>query len=192
MLVLVFSACSSNPKVQRVDSATQVDLSGYWNDTDVRIVCRALIDSCINSTGVNQAIASKGNRIPTVIIGNFRNDSDEHLDTSIITSNMRTAIINSGRLEFVAGGNTRDELRAERQDQQSHASEATAASVANETGADFMLTGSVRTIIDSAGNQTVRTYIVTAELTNIETNRIIWSEHNDDVKKIITRPRAKL
>jgi len=191
VFLLLLSSCASGPKVSRVDASTQTDLSGYWNDTDVRIVCRTLIDSCLNSARIDQVRNDK-KRTPTVIIGRFKNDSSEHIDTEIITINMRNAIINNGKLEFVAGGNTRDDIRAERQDQQSNASEATAASLANETGADFMLTGSVKTIVDRAGNQTARTYLVTAELTDIETNRIVWSDQNSEIKKVIVRPKNKL
>ena len=191
-VVLMLSACASTSGVQRINAGTQTDLSGYWNDTDVRIVCRALIESCLNNPNVNQAIRAMRGRTPTVIIGRFRNDSSEHIDTEIITSNMRTTIINSGKLDFVAGGDTRDAIREERQDQLNYASEDTAASLANETGADFMLTGSVKTIVDRAGNQTARTYYITAELTNIETNRIIWSEQNSEIKKVVVRPKNKL
>jgi hypothetical protein len=105
---------------------------------------------------------------------------------------MRTTIINSGKLEFVEGGDVRDELRAEREDQQSNASESTAASLANETGAVFMLTGEVRSIIDRAGNTTVRTYYVTASLTEIETNRIIWEGQNNSIQKVIQQAAVKL
>jgi uncharacterized protein (TIGR02722 family) len=189
---VLMSACASTAGVTRVSSGTQIDLSGYWNDTDVRIICRSLIDSCLNSPRVDQAIRARGTRTPVVIIGRFRNDSDEHIDTEIITSMMRTTIINSGKLEFVAGGETRDAIRAEREDQLSYASEDTASSLANETGADFMLTGSVKTIVDREGNQTVRTYFVTAELINIETNTILWTDQNSEIKKVIVRPRNRL
>jgi uncharacterized protein (TIGR02722 family) len=191
VILLLFSSCASTPKVTRVDASTQTDLSGYWNDTDIRIVCRTLIDSCLNSARIDQVRRDK-RRTPTVIIGRFRNDSSEHIDTEIITINMRNAIINNGKLEFVTSGDTRDDIRAERQDQQSNASEDTAASLAKEIGADFMLTGSVKTIVDRAGNQTARTYLVTAELTDIETNRIIWSDQNSEIKKVIVQPRNKL
>ena len=189
--VLLFSSCAS-ATVKRIDPAKQTDLSGYWNDTDVRIVCESLIRDCLSSARVDQEIRARGGRIPTVIVGRFRNESDEQIDTAIITSIMETVIFNSGRLDFVAGGTTREDIRAERQDQQGNASEATAAALGKETGADFMLTGSVRTIVDRAGNQTVRTYFVTAELTNIETNARIWLEQNNEIKKVITRPRNRL
>jgi len=191
---LLMSACmsTSTGSVTRIDSNTQTDLSGYWNDTDVRIVCKSLIESCLNSSRVDQAIRARGARTPAIIIGRFRNDSDEHIDTEIITSIMRTTIINSGKFDFVAGGETRDAIRAERDDQLSFASEDTASLPANETGADFMLTGSVRTIVDREGNQTVRTYFVTAELINIETNTILWTDQNSEIKKVIVRPRNRL
>ena len=188
--VLAFSACASS-SVKRVDSDKQIDLSGYWNDTDVKIVCEALIKDCLNSPRVDQAIKAK-KKTPVVLVGRFRNESDEHIDTSIISSIMEVTIFNSGKLDFVAGGKTRDELRAERQDQQSNASEATAAALAKETGADFMLTGTVRTIIDKADNKTVRTYFVSAEMTNIETNARMWMGQNSEIKKVITRSKAKL
>jgi penicillin-binding protein activator len=195
--VSAFPACSSSPGVKRVDPGSRIDLSGYWNDTDVRIVCEALIKDCLNSQMVDQAIKAKagnipGGKKPAVIVGRFRNESDEHIDTAIIASIMEAEIFKSGKLDFVAGGSTRDDLRAERQDQQSNASEATASALAKEIGADFMLTGTVRTIIDRADNKTVRTYFVNAEMSNIETNQRMWMGQNSDIKKIITRAKVKL
>jgi hypothetical protein len=55
-----------------------------------------------------------------------------------------------------------------------------------------MLTGSVNMIEDRAGNTTVRSYFVSAELTNIETNRRLWMGENNEIKKVIRRPRARL
>jgi uncharacterized protein (TIGR02722 family) len=188
---LVVLGCSSTPKVSRVDASTQTDLSGYWNDTDVRQVCDSLISSCLADENVMD-ISSKLGRLPVILIGNFTNDSDEHLDTSIIASTMRQAILKSRKAQFVAGGDTRNQLRAERQDQLENASEDSAASIGNETGADFLLTGSVKIIVDQAGNTSTRTYFVSAELTNIETNTLLWLDQNSEIKKVITRPRAKL
>jgi len=190
VFAILLTSCSSTPKVSRVDSGKVTDLSGYWNDTDVRIVCKALIDDCLSSGRVDAAIRAKRGT-PKVIVGKFRNESSEHIDTDIITAIMESTIFNSGRLDFVAGGSTRDELRAERQDQLGNASDATAASIGNETGADFMLTGTVRTIIDKAGNQSTRTYFVNAEMTNIETNERMWMGLNSEIKKEIARPKNK-
>lgn len=190
------SSCSSTPKVSRVDAGTQVDLSGYWNDSDVRIVCDALINDCINSPRVAQAIAQisreKG-RNPLVIVGKFKNDSDEHLDTSVISKTMEVAIFNSGKIDFVADRGDRDALRTERYDQDDWgAGETSGNDLDNEAGADFMLTGSVKTVVDQAGGQSVRTYFVDAAMTNIRTNARMWMGQNSGVKKVIKRPKNKL
>ena len=105
---------------------------------------------------------------------------------------METAILNSGKADFVASSDERLELRDERTEQQSWSSEETAKALANETGADFMLIGSVKTIIDSAGKTATRTYFVYAELIDIESNRKLWIGENSEIKKIIKRPAAKL
>jgi uncharacterized protein (TIGR02722 family) len=189
-LIPFLAACAST-SVKRVDSETVTDLSGYWNDTDVRIVCDSLIKSCLGAPRVVQESGRLG-RTPVFLVGPFRNESDEHIDTSIIADTMEIAIFNSGRADFVAGGATRDALRRERQDQQGNASEETARRLANETGADFLLTGSVKTIVDRSGNTRTRTYYVTAELTNIETTARLWMDQNNGIKKIIKTSNVRL
>ncbi|MCL2805486.1 MAG: penicillin-binding protein activator LpoB [Treponema sp.] len=188
---LLLSSCQTTT-VNRVQSGTEADLSGYWNARDVRIVCDFLIEECLSSPRVDQAIRAFGNRRPTVIVGRFRNDSAEHIDTSIISSTMERVIFNSGKLDFVAGGDVRDDLRAERQDQLGQASEQTAAGIGREIGANFMLTGSVRTIVDRRENVSIRTYFVTAELTNIETNARLWIGEHNEITKVVTRARNRL
>jgi uncharacterized protein (TIGR02722 family) len=190
LLVLAFfTACATS--VKRVDSETVTDLSGYWNDTDVRIVCDSLIRACLDSPRIIQETGRLGKN-PVFLVGPFRNESDEHIDTNIIAETMEAAIFNSGKADFVAGGATREALRRERLDQQSNASEETARKLANETGVDFLLTGSVRTIVDQSGRTRTRTYYVTAELTNIENNIRLWMDQNREIKKIIKSPGARL
>ena len=195
-LILLPGACSSQPRVNRLDATTQVDLTGRWNDTDVRMVSESLINDVLSSPRVTQfildyAFRNEG-RLPAVLVGNFRNESSERIDTSIISINMESAIVNSGRLDFVAGGGTRQEIRAVRQDQLIHASEDTAAALGYETGAALLLTGSVNSIVERSGNTTVRSYFVNAELTDIETNTRIWMGRNDEIKKIIRLRNVRL
>lgn len=186
----LFFSCATT-SVSRIDAAQQTDISGYWNDTDVRLICNALIEDCITSPRIER-FAQENKRLPVFIIGRFKNDSSEHIDTSIIVKKMQTAILNSGKAEFVADSTSREEVRAEREDQNmGNASEETAKALGNETGADFLLQGSVKSMVQKAGNTTVRTYHVSADLINIETNRIIWSGFNDDIKKVIKTSDVK-
>ena len=119
---LFFFSCSST-SVKRYDANESVkDLSGYWNDNDVNLVCTSLIDSCIKSKRVANFKASTG-RTPVVIIGTIKNKSVERIDTSILSKRFQNAIINDGTLEFVADASQREELRAEKYDQAENAYE---------------------------------------------------------------------
>ncbi len=189
-LVLLMAGCSST-KVERVSADTVTDLSGYWNDTDVRIVAESLIRDCVNAPAITNYIRNN-NKLPVVIVGNFRNDSDEHIDTSILTKKFETALINSGKVDFVASSSERGELRQEREEQQTWASEETAKRLANETGADFMLIGSVKTMVDQMDKTSTRTYWVYAELIDIESNRKLWLGENSEIKKVITKSKTRM
>ena len=188
---LIFSSCASN-NVSRVTSETVTDLSGYWNDTDVRLVASEIIDGCLASPRIAQYPSQHGGKLPVVIVGSYRNKSDEHIDTEILTKKLEAALVNSGKVEFVASSAERNELRAERIDQQTNASESTAKSLGNETGADFMLQGSVKTIVDSDGKTMARSYFVTTEMIDIETNKKIWMDDNSSIKKVIKRSSTRM
>ena len=188
---LIFSSCASN-NVSRVTSETVTDLSGYWNDTDVRLVAGEIIDGCLASPRIAQYPSQHGGKLPVVIVGSYRNKSDEHIDTEILTKKLEAALVNSGKVEFVASSAERNELRAERIDQQTNASESTAKSLGNETGADFMLQGSVKAIVDSDGKTMARSYFVTTEMIDIETNKKIWMDDNSSIKKVIKRSSTRM
>ena len=195
LAIAIFSACATGPTVTRVDTDAAIDLTGRWNDTDARLVSTSLITDSLNSPRLAQFIQQysdrNNGRLPAALVGSFRNESSEHIDTAIISRAMELAIFNSGKMDFVAGGATRVELRAERQDMQMFASEETAAALANETGATLLLTGSINSIVERSGNTTVRSYFVNAEMTNLETNARIWMGENSEIRKVITQPRAR-
>ena len=196
----VIIGCASSPNsaknfangVTRVSSDTAIDLSGYWNDTDVRIVANSLIGDCVSASAIRNYPASHSGKKPVVIVGAFRNLSDEHIDTGILTTKLEMALINSGAADFVADATQRQYLREERNEQQFNASEATAKAIGNETGADFMLQGSVKTIIDADSSLSARTYFVSAELIDIETNKKLWIGENSEIKKVIKRSSSRL
>lgn len=192
MLIVVLSSCvsTSGTQVNRIDARTQTDLSGYWNDTDVRIIADTLVQECVNAPSIVNFIRQY-QRPPVVILGSFRNQSDEHLDTSILAKKFEIALVNSGKVDFVASSMEREELRDERENQQEWSNEFSAKALANEVAADFMLIGSVKTIVDSSGADFTRTYFVTAELINIEKNTKVWLGENSSIKKYIRRDTVR-
>ena len=182
---------SCGHSVKRVDATTQMDLSGYWNDTDLRLASDALIKACLASPRLNTFNAANG-RLPVIIVGTFKNTSDEHIDTSILSQRLEASILNSGKADFVASGDLREQIRAERLDQQKgYTEDATMASLGREAGADFMMTGSVKTIVDRYDKTATRSYFITAELTDMTTNKRIGIYEYNEIKKVIRNPSVK-
>jgi len=170
-LLGVSAGCSQ--KVTRIDSNEVTDLSGQWNDTDSRLVSREMIDDVLSRSWITQ-YQSKYRKAPTVIIGSIRNLSHEHINTRTFISDLEKELINSGDIDFVASAAEREEIRTERREQDLHASESTRKAMGNETGADFMLQGSINTIIDAIKGEQARFYQVDLTLINLETNRKVW------------------
>ncbi len=172
-LLLVLGGCTSAVKVTRLDADAEIDLSGNWNDTDIQIVAESLVGSSMKTNWIDQFRIRNGHN-PVVIVGSILNRSSEHIDTSIIAKRFEMALINTGKVDMVADIAMRDELHDERESQQYFASEETAAALGKEIGADFILQGAVRTVVDQVSGKAVRTYYVSAELIDIETSRKVW------------------
>ena len=187
--------CSGNPKVTRVDPSAQVDLSGRWNANDFQIVSQSLIKACLESPRVDQFIqqykSQHNGDLPACLVDNFSNDTAEHIDTSMLSEEIKIAVINSGKMDFVAAGDVLTAIRNERQDQQSYATEDTAAALANEVGAALMLTGKLMYIGDRAGNTQDRYYVASAEMTDISRRLIIWSGKSDEIRKVVKQANYK-
>ena len=192
-IAFTFTSCEStgNVNVKRVSADTVTDLSGYWNDTGIRLVAEEIINGCLTSPRILEYPLTHNGALPVVIVGSYRNKSDEHIDTEILTKKLETALVNSGKVEFVASSSERLELREERKDQQINSSEETAKSLGNETAADYMLQGSIKTIVDTDGQTMTRTYYVTTEMIHIENNKKIWMNDNSSIKKVIKRPSVR-
>src|SRR5690554_5149699 len=173
LTLLFFISCSSTVRVSRLGDDDIYDLSGGWNDADINIVTKALVDSSLSANWITQYRVRKGSN-PVVVVGTILNRSSEHIDTSIIAKKFEMALINTNQVDMVADIDFRDQLREEREGQQFYASEETAVALGREIGADFILQGAVRTVVDQVAGKTVRTYYVSAELIDIETSRKVW------------------
>ena len=173
--------------VDRVDVDKTIDLSGRWNDTDSRLVSEEMIADALTRPWIDEFRAAAG-RDPVVIVGSVRNRSDEHINTQTFVKDLERALINSGKVQFVAAGGEREEIRAERGDQAAHADPATVKADRRETGADLMLQGSINTISDRLEGKEVKFYQVNLELVDIERHRKAWIGEKK-IKKMVKRSR---
>ncbi|HRE50117.1 MAG TPA: penicillin-binding protein activator LpoB [Flavitalea sp.] len=168
---LIISSCSR--KVTRIDSSEQIDLSGRWNNTDSRLTAESMVKDILSSPWVSDHAQAKGKK-PVVIVGMVQNKSHEHIEAETFVKDVERSFISSSKVGLVQGGKKREEMRAEKADQQTNASASTMKQFGLENGADFILQGSINSIVDSYKRKKVTYYQVDLELTNIETNEVVW------------------
>ena len=179
---LALGACAT--KVERISPDEVKDLSGRWNDTDSRLVSEEMIEDVLSRAWLGD-FKQQRQRDPAVIVGGIRNMSHEHINVRTFVNDMERALINSGKVQFVASSGERDEVRAERGDQDIHASEETRNAMGKERGADFMLKGDISTILDTEGKRQVRFYQVDLTLISLADNRKVWVGQKK-IKKYVT------
>ncbi|MDR2728747.1 MAG: penicillin-binding protein activator LpoB [Chitinispirillales bacterium] len=187
VLPLVIVGCGGT-KVARVSSDAAMDLSGKWNDTDSRLVSEEMIKDALSQRWLYKWEAE--GKTPNVIVGKVVNKSHEHISVEAFTKDIERALLNSGSVNFVAARSERNQLRAERDEQELYASEETMKEHGEEIGADFMMMGSINTIVDQEGKRAVIYYQVNMELVNIETNAKVWIGEKK-IKKYVEKSSAK-
>jgi uncharacterized protein (TIGR02722 family) len=186
----VFAACAGPSRtVSRLDTDAVTDLSGRWNDTDSRMTAEAMIEDLLSQPWLD-SYREQSNKKPVIIIGTIRNKSSEHINTDVFIKDIEKALLNSGKVTFVARKEERDQIREERVDQQYFASPETVKQLANETGADHMIVGSINAIVDAVEGQKAVYYQVNMELINLESNTKVWIG-DKKIKKLIEQDKYK-
>lgn len=187
-VLMAFTGCSNN-KVTRVTHDSTIDLSGRWNDTDSRLTAEEMVKDCLAGAWMNKFIGA--NKTPTVIVGQIRNKSHEHISTETFINDIERALINSGKIEFVANKGERDQIREEKGDQSSNASVGTRQVSGEESGAQLMLIGDVNSIVDKEGGKAVVFYQINLELVEIESHKKVWIG-DKKIKKVVDRSSTSM
>ncbi len=183
-LLLVLTTISCGRQVTRMSEDTVTDISGKWNDTDSRLTAEEITQEMMMHSWYNTYTAQNVGDRPVIIVGMITNKSHEHIATETFSKDIEKAIINNDRMRLVQAGAMREELRAERADQQNYSSTSSMKQFGLEQGADFMLQGTINSIVDEYKRDKTVYYQVDLELTNIETNEKVWIG-DKKIKKMI-------
>ena len=186
VLPLLLAGCST--KVSRVQSDSTIDISGRWNDADSRLVAEQMVGECLGQRWLYKWESQ--NKRPIVIISSVRNKSHEHISTETFAKDIERALLNSGKVNFVAAKTERDQIRDEKADMQENATAQTAKSLHEETGADLMMIGTLNSIVDQEGGKAVVYYQVNMELVEIESSKKVWIGEKK-IKKFVEHSSTK-
>ena len=166
------------------------DLSGRWNDTDSRLTAEALIKDALNGPW-SQRFTQFTGRTPTVGVGTVLNRTHEQLNTQTFVKDLERALMQSKQVQFVADVGQRQDLRQERLDQAQQARANAVKPTGQESGADFMLQGTINSLVDELDSTRAVFYQVDLELIDIASNVKVW-QGQKKVKKLVERSKTTL
>lgn len=193
LLVLAASVglggCASR-SVTRLDATSPVDISGYWNDTDSRLVAEEMIRDALSRPWIELFNRESG-EAPVVLFDGIRNHTAEHIPQQTFLNTIQKELLNSGRVVFVANSVEREWLRDERADQTINASPQTRNRAQMERGADFLLGGEISYIEDAGNRSQLRVYQVDLRFLSLKDNTIAWAGQKT-IRKVVGHARAKL
>jgi len=172
-LVLTMVSFSCARKITRIDPQSSIEISGRWNDSDSRFTAEDLSNQIVNAGWAEEHRIKQGKK-PAVIVGLIRNKSHEHIESEIFVKDIEKSLLNTQKAKVVQGGKMREELRAEKADQQNNASIHTVKKFGLETGADYIIQGNINSIVDAHKRNKVVYYQVDLELVNIQSNEKVW------------------
>lgn len=187
-VALALSGCGHETKVTRVDAGVVTDLSGRWNDTDSRMVAEAMVKDALQYPWLG-IFGKASQRQPVVVVGTVLNSSHEHISVQTFITDLERELTNSQKVTFVAGKGERDEVRTERKEQAMYAREDTQKAPGKEIGADFMMKGTIATILDEADGTKAVFYQVDLQMIDLENNAKVWYGQKK-IKKVVEKKRT--
>ena len=188
LALLSLAGCAQETRITRVDSGVVTDLSGRWNDTDSRIVAEFMVKEALEYPWLNSFSSSK-RRQPVVVVGTIQNSSHEHINVNTFVTDLERELTNSQKVTFVAGKGDREELRTERKEQAMYAREDTQKAPGKEIGADYMMKGTIATILDEADGIKAVFYQVDLQMVDLENNAKVWYGQKK-IKKVVEKKRS--
>ena len=149
---------------------------------------KAIVGELVTSLANNPPLCCREGR-PVIVVYNVANRTSQHIDTSGITDDIRQEILATGKARFVN--------KAQRQNIQEElgyqyggdVSPKTRIKRARQVGAEYMLTGTLRSIKKKQPKQmrlkkkTLQYYSLTLELTHLETGLIEWTDSVEIVRE---------
>ncbi len=183
VIVLMMVGCSATTRDISPDEAIHYD-EGY-DFSDKKAIVSDLVESLLNKP----PLVSRLDDRPVLIIYGVANRTSEHIETDGITDDIRQEILQSGRARFV-NKVQRDNIAKESAYQYGgNVSAETRLARARQVGAEYMVTGTLRSIKKKQPKQirlkkkTLQYYSLTLELTDLQTGLIEWTDSAEIVRE---------
>ncbi len=192
ILLLAFGAACRGTIDRRVDPDMADPVGGAnLRSQDIRSMADAMARD-IKAFGVLKN-APQGESVRFFTTG-LVNESSDPINSTIITTKLRTNLFNAfgGQVEILDRSPEALELiKSERAAKRSGAVEGNPSKQGNVLGADYVLKGRIQDRVLQSSDRKSAYYLVTFELTDLETSRLMWTGDYeakfDSEKSVIAR-----
>ncbi len=173
---LLLTGCAmfrANVKDDDPDKLPQLD--ARYGAQDLRRLSQEITDELASSAFVKGIQGT-----PVMIIYGIQPRTETFVDTKALTDRIRTALMQSSKIQFV-NEERRDALLKEQGYQAQNATPETRVAIGKQVGAKYMLTGALVEMKKETGRQArvskteLMYYQLTVDITDLETGLIIWS-----------------
>ncbi len=175
-LAVFMTAGCGGTKVENVDPTTEGYISGRWNDSDAQATAETLIPDCLEKPWLPEFRGAHDQARPRIVIGDIANNTSEHISKDVFMNELQRVLINSGLVRFVADEDIRADLMRE-VDWQSGMAKGGGVSgdvSSGVSGADFMMLGTISSVVDQAGSKAIVFYQVDLSLIDLRTWEKVW------------------
>ncbi|MBS1961047.1 MAG: penicillin-binding protein activator LpoB [Bdellovibrionales bacterium] len=156
------------------DDPTRVELlDDKFNEADMQQMSDTIVKSIVACPEIG------ADKRPVVMVDQVKNNTEEHIDMSSLTDKIRTALIKSRRVKFI-DADAREKLDEEyRYNEAGNVAKDKQKKRGKQTGADYVMRGSMATNIQQVGNDKFIYYKLTMNLVNTESSEIDCTEEKE-------------
>ena len=177
VVVLAFAVSCAGPRAftkgTYEDPNTIALLDDRFSENDMQLIAKKMIQSMAGSDIVGS------NGAPVVMVGKMRNRTSEHIDMTMLSDKVRTQLIQSGRFRFADVQNRRDIAEEYEYQQSGYVDPAQAKGPGSQTGAEYLLTGTLTANVQQVGRNKSVYYKANFQLTNLLTSEIAWTDEKE-------------
>lgn len=174
-LAVALSSCGKTTVAY--EDANGVDTTSInFSSTDLQAITNKMADDMLNSRGVKKITAMD---TPTLFFSNIRNETREHINTTMLSNTVQTQIIKSGLFQVTDMSqikNVREQLGY--QANSGIVDQSTATKIGQHIGARYMVYGSIQDIDNTSVDKDRRSkfFLATLKMMDLKTGLVIWQD----------------
>jgi PBP1b-binding outer membrane lipoprotein LpoB len=192
LLAVLLSTGCGTPEDRRVDPDSPDEVGGAaLQSQDIRTIADRMARD-LGSTGILTSTAA--GQTVTFHITEMKNESSDVINKSIILTKLRTDLFKELGGRVVVLDRSAEGLEAVMREREAKRSGAVAGNEGKRAavlGSDYVLKGVIQDRVQQAGDAKSAYYLVTMELTDLETGRLVWTNDYEakflSEKSVITR-----